>query len=59
MLSPALILLSLFSGVALCKLYDNVVDLPGLKYDFVIVGGMFVPLVFFLILDLSFRRNGG
>ncbi|KAJ7368922.1 pyranose dehydrogenase [Mycena albidolilacea] len=39
MLSPALILLSLFSGVALCKLYDNVADLPGLKYDFVIVGG--------------------
>ncbi|KAJ7859960.1 glucose dehydrogenase short protein [Mycena olivaceomarginata] len=44
MLSPALLLLSLFSGVGLCKLYDNVADLPGLKYDFVVVGGMSVPL---------------
>ncbi|KAJ7684156.1 GMC oxidoreductase-domain-containing protein [Mycena polygramma] len=38
MLAPALII-SLFSGVALCKLYEDVADLPGLQYDFVIVGG--------------------
>ncbi|KAJ7106768.1 aryl-alcohol oxidase-like protein [Mycena epipterygia] len=28
-----------FFGVGLCKLYDNVADLPSLEYDFVVVGG--------------------
>ncbi|KAJ7235004.1 aryl-alcohol oxidase-like protein [Mycena haematopus] len=31
--------ISLFSGVGLCTLYENVADLPSLNYDFVIVGG--------------------
>ncbi|KAJ6527898.1 aryl-alcohol oxidase precursor [Mycena vulgaris] len=39
MLTPAFLVLSLFSAVGLCKLYEDVADLPGLQYDFVIVGG--------------------
>ncbi|KAJ7323935.1 pyranose dehydrogenase [Mycena albidolilacea] len=39
MFAPALATISLFSGVGLCKLYENVADLPNLHYDFVIVGG--------------------
>ncbi|KAJ7908140.1 hypothetical protein B0H13DRAFT_1617836, partial [Mycena leptocephala] len=34
-----LTILLFFSGVAFCKLYENVADLPSLHYDFVIVGG--------------------
>ncbi|KAJ7244648.1 aryl-alcohol oxidase precursor [Mycena haematopus] len=37
MFLPALILF--FSGVGFCKLHEDVADLPGLQYDFVIVGG--------------------
>ncbi|KAF8179349.1 pyranose dehydrogenase [Mycena galopus ATCC 62051] len=32
-------ILFVLSGVGLCKLYEDVADLPGLHYDFVIVGG--------------------
>ncbi|KAJ7609919.1 alcohol oxidase [Roridomyces roridus] len=39
MLAPTLTVLSLFSTVGLCKLYENVAELPTLQYDFVIVGG--------------------
>ncbi|KAF7342831.1 Aryl-alcohol oxidase [Mycena sanguinolenta] len=39
MFAPALTILSFFSGVGFCKLYEDVADLPGLQYDFVIVGG--------------------
>ncbi|KAJ7798385.1 hypothetical protein B0H13DRAFT_2505018, partial [Mycena leptocephala] len=39
MFASALATISLFSGVGLCKLYENVADLPSLHYDFVIVGG--------------------
>ncbi|KAJ7488894.1 pyranose dehydrogenase [Mycena latifolia] len=40
MLAPTWILvLSLFGAVGLCKVFENVADLPGLKYDFVVVGG--------------------
>ncbi|KAJ6594851.1 pyranose dehydrogenase [Mycena capillaripes] len=38
MLAPALILLSL-GAVGLCKVYDDVAELPELKFDYVIVGG--------------------
>ncbi|KAF8133508.1 aryl-alcohol oxidase [Mycena galopus ATCC 62051] len=39
MFAPALATISLFSSVGLCKLYENVADLPSLHYDFVVVGG--------------------
>ncbi|KAJ6515335.1 pyranose dehydrogenase [Mycena sanguinolenta] len=39
MLSPSFIALSLFGSVALCKLYEDIADLPKLHYDFVVVGG--------------------
>ncbi|KAJ7640226.1 pyranose dehydrogenase [Mycena rosella] len=39
MLLPTFFILSVLSGVGLCKLYEDVADLPGLHYDFVIVGG--------------------
>ncbi|KAJ7020416.1 pyranose dehydrogenase [Mycena alexandri] len=39
MFAPALTILSFFSGVAFCKVYEDVADLPSLHYDFVIVGG--------------------
>jgi hypothetical protein len=39
MLLPTFVILSVFSRVSLCKLYEDVADLPGLHYDFVIVGG--------------------
>jgi hypothetical protein len=39
MLLPTFFILFAFSGVGLCKLYEDVADLPGLNYDFVIVGG--------------------
>lgn len=40
MLLPTLITLSLWTVGGLCKLYEDVAHLPGLQYDFVIVGGM-------------------
>ncbi|KAJ7653810.1 pyranose dehydrogenase [Mycena rosella] len=39
MLTPSFLLLSLFVAGGFGKLYDNAADLPGFKYDFVIVGG--------------------
>ncbi|KAJ6563154.1 pyranose dehydrogenase [Mycena vulgaris] len=39
MFAPALTILSFFSGVCFCKVYEDVADLPSLHYDFVIVGG--------------------
>jgi hypothetical protein len=39
MFFPTFVILSVLSGVGLCKLYEDVADLPGLHYDFVIVGG--------------------
>ncbi|KAJ7811661.1 hypothetical protein B0H14DRAFT_2606381 [Mycena olivaceomarginata] len=39
MFAPALTVISFLSGVGLCKLYEDVADLPSLQYDFVIVGG--------------------
>ncbi|KAJ7234274.1 aryl-alcohol oxidase [Mycena rebaudengoi] len=39
MFASALATISLFSSAGLCKLYENVADLPSLRYDFVIVGG--------------------
>ncbi|KAJ7434325.1 hypothetical protein B0H11DRAFT_734616 [Mycena galericulata] len=39
MFAPALTILLFFSGVGVCKLYEDVADLPSLHYDFVIVGG--------------------
>ncbi|KAJ7866193.1 alcohol oxidase [Mycena olivaceomarginata] len=39
MFAPALTILSFFSGVGFCKLYEDVADLPSLDYDFVIIGG--------------------
>ncbi|KAJ6590381.1 aryl-alcohol oxidase [Mycena sp. CBHHK59/15] len=39
MFTPALIVLAFFGSLGLCKLYENVADLPGLQYDFVVVGG--------------------
>ncbi|KAJ7488896.1 pyranose dehydrogenase [Mycena latifolia] len=39
MLAVTLIILSLFGAGVVCKVYENVVELPGLQYDFVIVGG--------------------
>ncbi|KAF7374076.1 hypothetical protein MSAN_00288500 [Mycena sanguinolenta] len=39
MLIPAFTLITFFSSVGFCKLYEDVADLPSLKYDFVIVGG--------------------
>ncbi|KAF7343125.1 GMC oxidoreductase [Mycena venus] len=38
MFAPALTIISFF-GVGLCKLYDDVADLPSLEYDFVVIGG--------------------
>ncbi|KAK6980925.1 aryl-alcohol oxidase [Favolaschia claudopus] len=45
MLTPALTILSLFSSVALSKIYEDVADLPSLQYDFVVVGGGTAGLV--------------
>ncbi|KAJ6509684.1 aryl-alcohol oxidase precursor [Mycena vulgaris] len=39
MFTPALALLTLFGTVGLCKVYEDVADLPRLEYDFVVVGG--------------------
>ncbi|KAJ7640147.1 aryl-alcohol oxidase-like protein [Mycena rosella] len=41
MLSPTLTVLGVlfFGGVGLCKLYEDVADLPRLEYDYVVVGG--------------------
>ncbi|KAJ7679674.1 aryl-alcohol oxidase precursor [Mycena rosella] len=39
MFSPAFITLALFGVVGLCKVYEDVADLPTLRYDFVVVGG--------------------
>ncbi|KAJ7038611.1 hypothetical protein C8F04DRAFT_1088804 [Mycena alexandri] len=39
MLLPTFLGLSVLSRVGLCKLYEDVSDLPGLHYDFVIAGG--------------------
>ncbi|KAJ6603557.1 aryl-alcohol-oxidase from pleurotus Eryingii [Mycena vulgaris] len=39
MLLSTFVILSVLSGVGLGKLYEDVADLPGLHYDFVIVGG--------------------
>ncbi|KAF7363145.1 Aryl-alcohol oxidase [Mycena venus] len=39
MLLPTFFILFVLSGFGLCKLYEDVADLPGLHYDFVIVGG--------------------
>ncbi|KAJ6590378.1 aryl-alcohol-oxidase from pleurotus Eryingii [Mycena sp. CBHHK59/15] len=39
MFTPTLIILAFFGSLGLCKLYENVADLPGLQYDFVVVGG--------------------
>ncbi|KAJ7717781.1 hypothetical protein B0H16DRAFT_434306 [Mycena metata] len=39
MLLPTFFALSVLSTVGLCKLYEDVSDLPGLHYDFVIAGG--------------------
>ncbi|KAJ7112070.1 alcohol oxidase [Mycena crocata] len=38
MLLPSLAVLSLFAAGGLAKVYEDVADLPGLQYDFVIVG---------------------
>jgi hypothetical protein len=51
MFAPALTILLFFSGVAFCKLYENVADLPSLHYDFVIVGGMSISLTFVLKIE--------
>lgn len=39
-----------FFGTCLCKVYESVADLPGLEYDFVIIGHDFLisSLPFFL-----------
>ncbi|KAF8214099.1 hypothetical protein K438DRAFT_1956192 [Mycena galopus ATCC 62051] len=50
--------LSLFASVGLCKVYEDVADLPGLQYDFVIVGGMLTPLQLLQKPDLYFRNKG-
>ncbi|KAJ7839351.1 alcohol oxidase [Mycena olivaceomarginata] len=42
--SLALLALSSF-GICLAKIYENVADLPGLQYDFVIIGGGTAGLV--------------
>ncbi|KAJ7683872.1 aryl-alcohol oxidase-like protein [Mycena rosella] len=41
MFSPASTILGVlfFGGVGLCKLYEDVADLPRLQYDYVVVGG--------------------
>ncbi|KAJ6478867.1 aryl alcohol oxidase [Mycena vulgaris] len=39
MFTPALALLTLFGTVGLCKVYEDVANLPRLEYDFVVVGG--------------------
>ncbi|KAJ6476443.1 pyranose dehydrogenase [Mycena vitilis] len=39
MLLSAFVVLAVLSGVSQCKLYEDVADLPGLHYDFVVVGG--------------------
>lgn len=39
-----LLALSCISQTALAKIYDNVQDLPGLEYDFVVVGGKKISL---------------
>ncbi|KAJ7679439.1 hypothetical protein DFH06DRAFT_1166633 [Mycena polygramma] len=39
MILPTVIVLGLFSAVSWSKLYEDVADLPGLHYDFVVVGG--------------------
>ncbi|KAJ7665006.1 pyranose dehydrogenase [Mycena rosella] len=39
MLTPSFLLLSLFVAGGLGKLYEDVADLPGFNYDFVIAGG--------------------
>ncbi|KAJ7037138.1 pyranose dehydrogenase [Mycena alexandri] len=39
MLLPTFFALSVLSRVGLCKLYEDVSELPGLHYDFVIAGG--------------------
>jgi hypothetical protein len=36
----------------LCKVYEDVADLPGLSYDFVIIGGTPQKIFFFVILNL-------
>jgi hypothetical protein len=48
MFAPALTILSFFSGVGFCKLYEDVADLPSLDYDFVIIGGMSISLTLVL-----------
>jgi hypothetical protein len=58
MFAPALATISLFSGVGLCKLYENVADLPSLHYDFVIVGGMSVPCSLTLIFETKLILGG-
>jgi hypothetical protein len=58
MFASALATISLFSSAGLCKLYENVADLPSLRYDFVIVGGMFVPCSLTLIFEKKFILGG-
>lgn len=58
--TTASIALSLFAAVGLCKVYEDVADLPGLQYDFVVVGGSCKGLeISPLILILTFRGNVG
>ncbi|KAJ6535912.1 pyranose dehydrogenase [Mycena vulgaris] len=52
MLFRALLVLSCITA-SLCKIYDKVSDLPGLEYDFVIVGGMRASLSFQRVLVLE------
>lgn len=39
MLIPVSIVLAVFGAVGLCKVYEDIADLPRLHYDFVIGGG--------------------
>lgn len=59
MFAPALTILSFFSGVGFCKVYEDVADLPSLHYDFVIVGGMSMQLNIGSQNRTYFRGDGG
>jgi hypothetical protein len=58
MLTHIYIFLACFSVTAWAKVYEHVIDLPGLDYDFVIVGGsMTFAHNFFVHIDMASQEE--
>jgi hypothetical protein len=45
-------------GLCLGAIVERVADLPGLEYDFIVVGGVFIPLPMYQGLTSVLRWNG-